>query len=414
MIKKLGIEDKQKYIEHVARTLDKKGLVFYKEKFLVEQTKELELQENHLDNLFSDYILDPITNSKNSFHIWAKFDNDSITQSFKTFYHHNSNSVTILSYKSEITGTFKPKKDLLPLLEQLMYYFEQQKVYNYYLVRRVGFFEWKKNLFFEDLSPLNRYNCYFDEVIPANVKSSYLSHRQIASDLIFPKDTGVVHMALKQEHRTYYGKKILPDTKEMFDKIQNKKNFCVIGYNPNTQKIGNYLYSNYSVNHNVHTVGRDNFDFNTDDWEVKLKAEIDKLNQPLVIIINIFNYDKMNMQQKIFNFIWSTYKMQSNVHIVVVGSVAHYADKNLISEQYFDAKKELHDSCFNYALQDYYTCKLLLVEPGVVESYVKNSKPNWPSFFIKDDEFAKKILSFIDLNEKFMSVSLIGSHLYRA
>lgn len=410
MIKKLGIEDKQKYIEHVTRTFDKKGLVFYKDKFLVEQTKEVELHQDHLNQLFKEYLDD----SSNGFHIWAKFDNDQITQSFKTFYHYDSNSVTILSYRSEITGIFKPKKDLLPLLEELLQYFERQGVYNYYLIRKVGFFEWKKNLFFEDMSPLNRYNCYFDDIVPANTQSNFLYHRNIASNLVFPKDTGVVHMALKQEYRTYNGKKILPDTKEMYEKIHNKKNFCIIGYNPNTNKIGNYFYRNYVENHAVYTIGRDNFDFDRDDWKIKLKDTIDSLNNPLVIIINLFNYDKMNMQQDIFNYIWSNYKLNSNIHIVVIGSLVHYADKNLISEQYYDAKKTLNKSCFNYSLNDYYTCKLLLVEPGVVESYVNNTKPNWPSFFITDDEFTKKILSFIDLNEKFMSVSLVGSHLYRA
>lgn len=409
MIRKLTVEDKQEYIDHIKRTYNKKGSVFDKQRLSIDISIQNELDSEHINNIFSE---DDNT-TKNSFHIWAKFnDGNKIVQSFKTFYYHDSNCVTITSYKSETPGIFKPKIDLLPLLEEVMKYFECKEVYNFYLVRKLGFFEWKRNLFFEDLPPLNRYNCYFDKVISANSKSEHLNHRLIANNFTFPTDTGVVCMSLKQEYRTYNGKKILPDTREMYDRFNNKKHIAIIGYNQNTKKIGNYLHEIYSQQHQVITIGRDNLDFSNNDWQKNLNILLKSLPEPFTIILNIFDYKNMELQQSIFNFIWENYKMNKKVHIVVMGSLVHYADKDLISEEYFLAKKTLHDVCVKNAIQDYYECKLLLIEPGVVQSYIANNNPNWPSMYITDEELVNKILSLIDLNEKFMSVSLIGSHPY--
>lgn len=412
MIRKLTYEDKQKYIDHLNRVYDKKGKHLDTPGIHVFEHRKYELDNQQIEQLFAPYITwdDQIT--KNSFHLFSRFDKkDQIVQTFKTFYNHHYNTVTILSYTSEKQGLFNPKKDLLPLLNEVMCYFENQEVFTFYLVRKLGFFEWRRNIFFEDVFPLNRYNCYFESIIPSNTQSDHKGFRELAQNLTFTQDTGVAILSLKQEYRTYHGRKIIPDTGKMYqNKI--KQDICIIGFNPNTLKIGNYLNEVYSKTNNVKTIGRNNFDFSSLNWKLALQYEIDSFSKSPIIIVNIFDYNIPELQQEVFEFIWKTYKHKHKVHIIVIGSIAHYVQKELISEEYFTAKKALYKKSFECALTDHYNCKLLLIEPGVVESYIINSKPDWPSYFITDIELAEKILNLINLNDKFMSVSLVGCHSY--
>ena len=412
MIRKLTYLDKQKYIDHLNRVYDKKGKHLSTPDMSILQQRQQELDNTYIDTLFLENIVLNGKVTKHIYHLFACLDDKGqIVQTFKTFYNHYFHTVTILSYTSEKQGLFKPKKDLLPLLNEVMCYFEHQEVFSFYLVRKLGFFEWRRNIFFEDVLPLNRYNCYFESIIPSNTQSDHQGFRELAQNLTFSQDTGVVRLSLKQEYRTYHGRKIIPDTEKMYQNTI-KQDICIIGFNPNTLKIGNYLNEVYSKTNNVKTIGRNNFDFSSLNWKLALQYEINSFSKSPIIIVNIFDYNVPELQQEVFDFIWKTYKHNHKVHIIVIGSIAHYVQKDLISKEYFTAKKALYKKSFECALTDHYNCKLLLIEPGVVESYIINSKPNWPSYFITDTELAEKILNLINLNDKFMSVSLVGCHSY--
>ena len=241
MIKKLELDDFQKYIDHIKRLYNSKGwAVANKNQALVIEHKEKVLQDNGNDLL--NTLQDPWV------HVWAKFDDDgNIIQSIRANQLKHLPRVLIVDYCSELKTQFRPKKDMLPILDKLMSYFEKQEIYNFHLVRRVGFFEWRKNQFFEDCVPLNRYDCYFDEIIPADQMSEYSGHQFLAFDETYPVDTGIVSMSLKQEYRRYKAlnnAQILPDTKEMYNKQLQKKNYCIIGHTEGAGKISDALINN--------------------------------------------------------------------------------------------------------------------------------------------------------------------------
>jgi len=405
MIRKLTPADGLLYVEHLHRVYDQKGWLSSDNEEWVSAGKTKELEDQNPAELLNE----------SWFHVWAKFDqNNNIIQSIRAHHLTHTNRVLIVNYKSELIKAFSPAKDMLPILEQVMLYFENLKVYNFHVVRKVGFFEWRKNKFFEDIPPLDRYNCYFDEVIPADTVSLTSAHQYLANYDVFPFDTGVVCMSLKQEYRRYGASKelsIIPDTREMYNKIQSKKNFCIIGYNPDTQKIGNALVSNLK-DHNVTTIGRDNFDFALPNWQDNLTTTLSKIDTPLVVIINLFDYSNITLQQKVFDIVWQKYKNNSDVHIVAIGSTAHYLDSvDYVSQEYFDAKKALNQTCFHIGIKTYFKCKLLLVEPGTVESYL-TTKPSWSTVYFTDNEIAKKIIALIDINSRFLSATLNGAHVY--
>lgn len=213
MIRKLSYEDSDLYIDHIKRVYHEKGLLAEND----EKWVETGLPEQSED---PQWLL-----QQPWFHAWGKFDNDKIVQSISCLYLVTTHTVAIRNYKSELKGIFKPSKDLSPLLDCLMTYFESLGVFNFHLVRRVDFFEWRRNLFFEDIPPLNRYNCYFEEIIPAGEVSKVEAHRFLANQNIFKYETAVATMSLKQELRKYGENKDrihIPNTKEMYFKNQNK------------------------------------------------------------------------------------------------------------------------------------------------------------------------------------------------
>lgn len=392
MIRRLTPADASLYHDHLHRVADNKGW-FYSPPLPGDPVHWLE----------KDWV-----------HIWARFDtNGNITQSLRS--HINIKhvpEVLIVNYQSELLGLFNPARDMLPILDKVMSYFESIDVYNFSLVRKFGFFEWRKNKFFEDVPPLNRYNCYIDEVVPAGCASNYSAHRFFAFDEIYTADTSVVRMVLKQELRSYQGKKVFPDTKEMHKRLQNKQSFCIIGYNPASQKLGNALVANL-VDQNVTTIGKDNFDFSIENWNDTLRTRLAELSTPLVIIINLFDHNRMSLQQEIFDLVWKEYKNNADVHIVVLGSFAHHLDEeNFISKDYFNAKKMLSDTCFQRVTKTAFKCKLLLVEPAVIESYLIEHTPDWTVYYLTTDEAAKKIRELIEINSQFLSAAIAGSHLY--
>ncbi len=213
MICKLTVKDSELYKEHLIRTYKVKGILSDKDEKWIE-TGEIKESES------PEFLL-----SQDWFHAWGAFDNGNIVQSISCAYFNKTNTVLIRNYKSELPGLFNPPKEVSPFLEESMGYFENLGVYNFYTVRKKNFFEWRKNLFYEDIPPLNRYNCYIEEVIPANSVSKIEAHKVFANYNIFDCDTVVAKMSLKQELRKLGPNKditIIPNTKEMYDKFKNK------------------------------------------------------------------------------------------------------------------------------------------------------------------------------------------------
>lgn len=403
MIRKLSFQDRNLYIDHIKRVYNTKGNLSNKD----EKWVETGVFQDNEDPAY--LLLQPW------FHVWANVVDNVVVQSLSCIYVETTNNVAIRNYKSELVGCFTPARDMLPLLDKLMSYFENLGIHNFHLVRRTGFFEWRRNLFFEDVPPLNRYNCYFEEIISAGEMSKAEAHRFLANNNIFEYDTGVVTMSLKQEFRKYGKNKeitIIPDTKEMFEKKKKQKNFCIIGFNPETKKIGNALKDNILYD-NLTTFGRDNFNFNDPFYKINLVKQLQKLPKPLVIILNLFDYTNMSLQKDIYELLWSSFKDDKDVHLVILGSAVHYKKDNmLISPEYYQAKKELQEIIFEKVTSVWHECKILLVEPGAIESYLLVNKPKFPFTYFTDDEIAKNILQLVDLEHKFFIAVLLGPHLY--
>ena len=96
------------------------------------------------------------------------------------------------------------------------------------------------------------------------------------------------------------------------------------------------------------------FNFSNPAWQELLLDQISKIATPLTIIVNLFDSSKITLQQQIFDTLWEKYKSNPDIHIVVIGSTAHYLDSfNYVSEEYFHAKKTLNQTCFYRGIRTY-------------------------------------------------------------
>jgi hypothetical protein len=208
-IRRLKAVDLKDYFDHVERTYAAKGLLSIGDQ---EWVKDQEAQILDHDGL-TKILLQNMTS------LWAVYVNGQIKQSIRAEFCTYPPSVRLINYKSELVRPFNPVKDLLPLLDQVMQFFEAKQIYTFYLLRRLDFFASRRLKYFEDQVPLNRYNCYFEAVIPAGQKSEYKTWNDLMGNKIYPVDMGIASMHLKQEHRAYAGgKRIMPDTREYKDR----------------------------------------------------------------------------------------------------------------------------------------------------------------------------------------------------
>jgi hypothetical protein len=191
-IKLLDINDSGLYFEHLVRVFNTKGLHTIPDKEEIEKMTS-DLSQEKINKLF-------LSNSQN---IWAKFNNNTITNSVRTRMFNHENTVFIANYKSENTEIFNPVKDILPLLEEAFSYYETIGYYNFLIIRPTKLFSLRKYKSIEDMSPLNRYNSYYNEIIPPNKFSTFSMYRELLWNRTYPIELGVVSMSLKQEYRRY-------------------------------------------------------------------------------------------------------------------------------------------------------------------------------------------------------------------
>ncbi len=209
-VENVTASDLPEYFHHLTRVFDSKGLLSIKDSSWVDEQRHDALDFEALTRT----LLEGRTR------IWVMLSDGVIDRSIRSEFTAYPPSIRLINFKSELTRPFSPVRDLLPLLDKVMTHYERQGIFNFYLLRRLDFFDSRRLRFFEDNPPLDRYNCYFEEVIPAGTLSRFKTYKDLAGGKTYPVDMGVVCMSLKQEHRRY-GKdmtiQILPDTKEQYD-----------------------------------------------------------------------------------------------------------------------------------------------------------------------------------------------------
>lgn len=199
MIRLITIEDSKEYLDHLIRVKNSKGF----------RAVNQEDKKNELSTYYTlENIENEILNSQN--YIWCKFENDKIVSSLFANKFKREPLVFFVNYKNEGNNFFNPLKNILELADYSFNYFIPLEIYRYLLIRPLELFNYKRFSNIEDLYPLNKFNSYFDEIIPANQKSKYSLYNYLLNDKIFDIDLAVVQMSLKQQFRLYNDKKLLP------------------------------------------------------------------------------------------------------------------------------------------------------------------------------------------------------------
>jgi hypothetical protein len=200
MIKLLSHNDSEKYLDHLIRVKDKKGMRSVKNKNEVEKLSEFYTLEN---------IKDILKNEQNF--VWGNFDdNENIRYSLISNLFKNEPLVFFNNFKSEENGSFNPFKTILELANHAFIFYENKGVYRFLLIRPFELFNHRRFSTIEDLPPLNRYNSYFDEIIKSGKKSRYHLYNYLLNDRTYDVDLVVCHMNLKQQFRLYDGEPKLP------------------------------------------------------------------------------------------------------------------------------------------------------------------------------------------------------------
>lgn len=407
MIRKLDIEDISKYLDHLTRVYDLKGLMSADDPTWVE--------EQRTSNITYDNISSVLSSPLNS--IWGEFDsNDNMIKSLRSEIGTHQPVARLINFKSESTTPFNPVKSLLPMLDIALKYYESKEIYSFFLLRRLDWFSFRRNTAWEDKPPLDRYNSYYDEIIESGQESKHPIFRLLAGKIVYPMKTAVVQMCLKQEYRTFGQDKeiYLPITKAM-EKMQSDKNrlVYVIGVTP--QKLGDALCKTFENTGSKTTpISRNDIDFSSENWQQTLLEKIPKSDTSTVIVLNLFDHSpgKGHIQEQIFDTLWANFKLLKNIQIVVIGSMAHYHDLPGIPKEYTDSKRNLRNKVVGTGRLGTYNCKLLMLEPGVIESLFIDNPPAWECMYFKTQEFADRILSEVDSNSRFSFVMANGSHLY--
>lgn len=208
-IKRLSASDLPDYLAHLTRVFNSKGLLSIGNAAWVEDQRS--------DALDFEKLIKVLKEGWTT--VWLAGEGAAVERSIRAELCAYPPSVRLVNFKSELIRPFSPVRDLLPLLDKAMSYYETHGIFNFYLLRRLDFFDSRRLKFFEDNPPLDRYNCYFEDVIPAGTESRFKTYRELAGYKTYPVDMGVVCMSLKQQHRRY-GKsalQILPDTQEQHD-----------------------------------------------------------------------------------------------------------------------------------------------------------------------------------------------------
>ncbi len=263
MIRKLDIRDVQKYIDHLVRVYDTKGLMSVHDASWVEDQRNIHLTEENIKSLFDNPQVS----------IWGEIaPNGEIVKSIRSELGTHQPIARLINFKSESKTAFNPVKSLLPMLDVVLTYYENIEVYTFFLLRRLDFFMSRRNVFWEDNPPLDRYNSYYDEIIESGVESKHAIYRMLAGKITYPMKTAVVQMCLKQEYRKFgpAAEMYPPETREMakvaYDKTMTS---CVIGVTEG--KVGAALCDLFSSKGNsVVPLNRKDVDFYKSDWKEEL------------------------------------------------------------------------------------------------------------------------------------------------
>jgi hypothetical protein len=361
---------------------------------LVTYEKVLELLcENHID-------------------VWAEFSGEKIVKSIRAHRGEHFPVVTLVNYKSELASPFSPVRDLLPLLDVVLSSYEEKGYYTFRLLRRLDLFTSSRLPYWEDNPPLNRYNSYYEEVIEPGQESEYELYRDIAGNITYPVPVSIVTMCLKQEFRKYDGKEYLPLTRQAeTEKKGRSTTYFVLGASEKGG-LGQLLAKELKARQRpIVVTTRSSCDLSNNFVEDLNLEEIVRSGQQVTFIVNVFDYDDSRLQYEVTNKLLSLFRDYKNVQIVAIGSIAHYYNFNrgsYIGAAYQEAKQDLRDLCFHTGLHKKFDCRLLLVEPGTLSNFIEDH-PDFKSDYFDIREFAIKVISLMDLNEKFMSVSMSGS-----
>lgn len=400
-IRKLGIDDAQLYFSHLCRVYDNKGLMSVKDADWVNEKRE--------ENVTFDNITALLNNP--SVVIWGQFMDNEIVKSIRSELAPYSPVARLINFKSESRTPFTPST-LLPFLDVVLTYYENLEIYTFLLIRRLDWFDSRRLINWEDNVPLNRYNSYYEEIIEPGQVSKFASFRLLAGNAALPVRTAVVQMSLKQEYRKYGSEQHPPITKVMAKALSDRKrHVCVIGSSPG--KVGESIANSFKDTGSLVTqITRADMDF-ASPWKDSLLSLIPDSAGDLVIVVNIFDYTtgRGKLQEEVFDYLWQLYSGNDKVQIVVIGSMAHYYSLDNIAPEYTVSKFQLRNRVVSLGRTHDYACKLLFIEPGVIENYVE-CKPTWPLTYYTRKEFSDKVVSYVDNNERFMFVMADGAHKY--
>jgi len=404
VIRKLDKFDIQKYIEHLSRVFDTKGLMSVHDAAWVEDRRNTHLTEDNINALFADPQVS----------IWGEFNDGAIVKSLRSELGTHQPIARLINFKSESKTPFNPVKSLLPMLDIALRYYEQLEVYSFFLLRRLDFFMSRRNVFWEDNPPLDRYNSYYDEIIEPGQESKHHIFRILAGKITYPVKTAVVQMCLKQEFRTFGPNAEIypPVTAEMAKKQSiEETTVCVIGVSPN--KVGSALCKTFEkAGASIIPVVRGDVDFYEKGWQDTLLERLSN-NSPLVIILNLYDHapGRSGLQEEIFDCLWKKYSSDKDVHLVVIGSMAHYHSLEGIPQEYTDSKRRLRNKIVTIGRTLSYNCKLLMIEPGTIDTYFIDNQPVWPTSYFHLSEFADRVYTEVDANSRFSFIMANGKHL---
>jgi len=295
--------------------------------------------------------------------VWAEFSGEKIVKSIRAHRGEHFPVVTLVNYKSELASPFSPVRDLFPLLDVVLSFYEEKGYYTFRLLRRLDLFTSSRLPYWEDNPPLNRYNSYYEEVIEPGQESEYELYRNIAGNITYPVPVSIVTMCLKQEFRKYDGKEYLPLTRQAeTEKKGRSTTYFVLGASEKGG-LGQLLAQELKARHRpVVVTTRSSCDLSNNFVEDLNLEGLVSSGQQVTFIVNVFDYNKTRLQYGVCHRLYSLFKNYKNVQIVAIGSLAHYYKSlDYIGSDYQDSKRELRDWFYQIGLHTKFWCRLLLI-----------------------------------------------------
>lgn len=201
MIRLLDINDTSLYLSHLQRVIHTKGIRSIK------NPDECDLISKQIYNI--GYVNDMLNNKDKL--VWGEI--SPIGEIISSVQIHKFTAeplVYISNFKNESELFFNPEHNILKFLDLIFNFFAKQGIFKFLIIRPFELFNSRRYKFVEDKSPLNKFNCYFVDIIKANTLSKWPLYRNLLHNKTYDIDLVVVSMELKQQLRTYAGKTIYP------------------------------------------------------------------------------------------------------------------------------------------------------------------------------------------------------------